>query len=68
LARRHRCHRVHVVDCGFGKRDADGDRSFASRRPAGDGGYGHSRMRETIFGGFTRSVLESADIAVLLMH
>jgi nucleotide-binding universal stress UspA family protein len=32
------------------------------------GGYGHSRMRETIFGGFTRSVLESADIAVFLMH
>jgi nucleotide-binding universal stress UspA family protein len=29
------------------------------------GGYGHSPMREIIFGGFTQSVLESADIAVL---
>ena len=32
------------------------------------GGYGHSRMGETIFGGFTRSVLESADPAVFVMH
>ena len=32
------------------------------------GGYGHSPMREIIFGGFTQSVLESADIAVFIMH
>ena len=32
------------------------------------GGYGHSRAREIVFGGFTRSVLESAEIPVLMMH
>jgi nucleotide-binding universal stress UspA family protein len=32
------------------------------------GGYGHSHMREVIFGGFTQSVLQSADITALLMH
>lgn len=32
------------------------------------GGYGHSRMREIVFGGFTQSVLESVEIPVLLMH
>jgi nucleotide-binding universal stress UspA family protein len=32
------------------------------------GGYGHSRMREIVFGGFTQSVLEAAEIPVFLMH
>jgi nucleotide-binding universal stress UspA family protein len=32
------------------------------------GGYGHSRLREWIFGGFTQRVLEDAPIPVLLMH
>lgn len=32
------------------------------------GGYGHSRLRELVFGGFTRRVLEGADIPVLLFH
>jgi nucleotide-binding universal stress UspA family protein len=32
------------------------------------GGYGHSRAREILFGGFTQSILESAEIAVFLMH
>jgi nucleotide-binding universal stress UspA family protein len=32
------------------------------------GGYGHSRMREWIFGGFTRRVLEGAEIPVLMAH
>jgi nucleotide-binding universal stress UspA family protein len=32
------------------------------------GGYGHSHMREVIFGGFTQSVLQSPDITALLMH
>jgi nucleotide-binding universal stress UspA family protein len=32
------------------------------------GAYGHSRTRQIVFGGFTQSVLESAEIAVLLMH
>jgi nucleotide-binding universal stress UspA family protein len=32
------------------------------------GGYGHSRIREMIFGGFTRHVLEHCPIPVLLFH
>jgi nucleotide-binding universal stress UspA family protein len=32
------------------------------------GGYGHSRVREVIFGGFTRRVLSHADMPVLMTH
>jgi nucleotide-binding universal stress UspA family protein len=32
------------------------------------GAYGHSRVRELIFGGCTRAVLASADRPVLLFH
>lgn len=32
------------------------------------GAYGHSRMREIIFGGFTRQVLQTADLPVLMAH
>lgn len=32
------------------------------------GGYGHSRVREVIFGGFTRHVLTSADLPILMAH
>ena len=32
------------------------------------GGYSHSRMREVIFGGFTRSVLHDAGLPVLMAH
>jgi nucleotide-binding universal stress UspA family protein len=32
------------------------------------GGYGHSRLRETIFGGATRAVLNEAKLPVLLAH
>lgn len=32
------------------------------------GGYGHSRVREVIFGGFTRHVLNTADLAILMAH
>jgi nucleotide-binding universal stress UspA family protein len=32
------------------------------------GGYGHSRLREFIFGGFTRSVLKGVSLPVLLSH
>ena len=32
------------------------------------GGYGHSRVREWIFGGFTQRVLEDAPLPVLLAH
>lgn len=32
------------------------------------GGYGHSRMRERIFGGVTRSMIEKPSVPVLLAH
>jgi nucleotide-binding universal stress UspA family protein len=32
------------------------------------GGYDHSRMREIIFGGTTRSMIEQTDVPVLLAH
>jgi nucleotide-binding universal stress UspA family protein len=32
------------------------------------GAYGHSRLREMVLGGVTRSILGDAAIPVLLMH
>jgi nucleotide-binding universal stress UspA family protein len=32
------------------------------------GGYGHSRLREWIFGGFTLRVLQAAEVPVLMAH
>jgi nucleotide-binding universal stress UspA family protein len=32
------------------------------------GGYGHSRLREWIFGGFTQRILHEAEIPVLMAH
>jgi nucleotide-binding universal stress UspA family protein len=32
------------------------------------GGYGHTRLREAVFGGFTRHVLEHATLPVLMAH
>lgn len=32
------------------------------------GGYGHSRLREWAFGGFTQRVLNHAEIPVLITH
>jgi nucleotide-binding universal stress UspA family protein len=32
------------------------------------GGYGHSRLREWVFGGFTRQVLTSAPLPILMSH
>jgi nucleotide-binding universal stress UspA family protein len=32
------------------------------------GGYGHSRLRQTVLGGFTRDILEGASLPVLLFH
>jgi nucleotide-binding universal stress UspA family protein len=32
------------------------------------GGYGHTRLREAVFGGFTLEVLEQAPVAVLMSH
>jgi nucleotide-binding universal stress UspA family protein len=32
------------------------------------GGYGHTRLREAVFGGFTRAVLAEAPLPVLMAH
>lgn len=32
------------------------------------GGYGHARLREAVFGGFTRAVLDDAPLPVLMAH
>jgi nucleotide-binding universal stress UspA family protein len=32
------------------------------------GGYGHTRLREAVFGGFTRAVLAAAPLPVLMAH
>ncbi len=32
------------------------------------GGYGHTRLREWVFGGFTQSVLDHAELPVLMAH
>jgi nucleotide-binding universal stress UspA family protein len=32
------------------------------------GGYGHSRLRERVFGGFTQRILRGAEIPVLMAH
>ena len=32
------------------------------------GGYGHSRMREMMFGGVTRSIFESTACPILVSH
>ena len=32
------------------------------------GGYGHSRVRELVFGGFTERVIRMADLPVLMAH
>jgi nucleotide-binding universal stress UspA family protein len=32
------------------------------------GAYGHSRLREWVFGGFTQSVLHGTKVPVLMMH
>ena len=32
------------------------------------GGYSHSRLREVVFGGFTKRVLHGAELPVLMAH
>ena len=44
---------------------------MAAREQAGllvMGGYGHSRLREWIFGGFTQRILRGAEAPVLIAH
>ena len=32
------------------------------------GGFGHSRLRETVFGGVTRSLVKRADVPLFIAH
>ena len=65
--------RVHLLDGGGVRR---GDIGEALLSHAGDlsadllvmGAYGHSRLRETILGGVTRTILQSMTIPVLMAH
>lgn len=65
--------RLHLLD-GGGVRRGDIGEALLSR--AADlsadllvmGAYGHSRLRETILGGVTRTVLQSMTIPVLMAH
>jgi nucleotide-binding universal stress UspA family protein len=64
---------VHLLDGGGVRR---GDIGEALLSQAADlsadllvmGAYGHSRLRETILGGVTRTVLQSMTIPVLMAH
>jgi nucleotide-binding universal stress UspA family protein len=40
----------------------------AGRRWLVQGAYGHSRLRQTIFGGVTRGLLTDAPVPLLLAH
>ena len=65
--------RVHLLDGGGVRR---GDIGEALLSQAADlsadllvmGAYGHSRLRETILGGVTRTILQSMTIPVLMAH
>ena len=74
----------HGVAAELSVHAVDGKRGRARRHEVGDallslatdlsadllvmGAYGHSRMRETILGGVTRTVFESMTIPVLMAH
>lgn len=54
-----------------GRRESDTILEAARDARAGlliSGAYGHSRLQETIFGGFTERLLEGADLPVFLFH
>jgi len=65
--------KVHLLDGGGVRR---GDIGEALLSQAADlsadllvmGAYGHSRLRETILGGVTRTILQSMTIPVLMAH
>ncbi|KAB8065825.1 universal stress protein [Janthinobacterium violaceinigrum] len=65
--------RLHLLDGGGVRRGDIGDALLSQ---AGDlsadllvmGAYGHSRLRETILGGVTRTILQSMTIPVLMAH
>lgn len=63
--------RVNVIRRAAGADAADALFSLAAERQSGlivMGCYGHSRFREILLGGVTRSVLERAPVPVLMAH
>jgi len=58
----------HAVGCGSGGRSVDGGCPGASRRHAGHGCLWSPPYAQIVFGGFTQSVLESAETPVFLTH
>ncbi len=68
------CHDVHAdMRIIPGNASNVGDALLAAAHDMGAdllvvGGYGHSRVREFIFGGTTRQVLSEAKIPVLMAH
>ena len=51
--------------------EAEGIRAVISERRAAfvvQGAYGHSRLRETLFGGVTRGLLANAPVPLFLAH
>ena len=74
----------HGIEAALGQRSVDGKRHGLRRHPVGEallslvgesgadllvmGAYAHSRMRETLLGGVTRTVFESMTVPVLMAH
>ena len=65
----------HPVDAKYlvpgGRRESDAVLQEAYAAQADlliSGAYGHSRLRETVFGGFTQRLLENAGLPVFLFH
>jgi nucleotide-binding universal stress UspA family protein len=70
LARRGVKVDVRNVD-GMGRRDADSILDVAHAIDADLivlGAFGHSRLRETVFGGVTKHLLQSSDVPLLMSH
>ena len=64
-----KCETLHVEPRG---RDAYDAALEAARAAGADllvaGAYGHSRLREVVFGGFTEGLLEDASLPVFVLH
>jgi len=73
LARNLRRHGLHIEVEQIGADDQEPADALLARIEGRAsllvmGGYGHSRFREWVFGGFTRWVLTDAPLPVLMMH
>ncbi|HMA30759.1 MAG TPA: universal stress protein, partial [Casimicrobiaceae bacterium] len=69
--------RAHGIEAGFKRFDGDpiegGERLLSQAADLGSdlivmGGYAHSRSRELILGGVTRTMFESMTVPVLMSH